>query len=448
MTKQMNLGIPLFAAILIAALTVVPDSAGSPTYQTLITLKGVSNGGQPWATPIVDKSGNLYGTASEGGNGAACVFRGIAYGCGVVYKLSAPATGSQWIETLIYQFQGDADGKYPVGSLVFDAHGNLYGTTQYGGTSAAGTVFELSPPPSGSGPWTKTTIYNFPGGASGNSPVAGLIFDEAGNLYGTTSLGGTCNAEYCGVVFELSPPAAPGAEWTETVLYSFQGTPDGGLPESTLVLSDGKLYGTTEFGGLGDYCGISENCGIIFQLSPPSASGGTWTETILHSFSLTNDDGALPRSGLVLDSSGTLYGTTQSGGSYGLGSVYQLVPPASPTGAWSENVIYSFVYPLGEGPFGTPVIGGNGSLYGTTMAGGDREYGNVYQLTPPASPGDPWAETVLTDFNYVAYPFAGLTFGQDGWLYGATVGGDETDTCQSGLGQQSRGCGTLFRVHP
>jgi len=258
-----------FAAILIAGAIGIAPAFASGTFQTLLALKGVSNGGQPWATPIADKSGNLYGTTSEGGNGP-CTSGKITLGCGTVYELSPPVTGSEWTETLLYQFQGGDDGNYPVGGLVFDASGNLYGTTEDGGTSgSAGTVFELSPPSSGSGPWTKTTIHNFAGGTDGTNPEAGLVFDKSGNLYGTTILGGNCNNQCGGVVYELSPPSADGEQWTETVIYNFKGSPDGSVPQSTLLFIGNNLYGTTVEGGKGGpNCGLDVNCGTIFELAP------------------------------------------------------------------------------------------------------------------------------------------------------------------------------------
>ena len=442
-----------FAATMIAGAICIAPAFASGSFQTLLALKGVSNGGQPWATPIVDSSGNLYGTTSEGGNGP-CISGKITLGCGTVYELIAPTTGSEWTETLIYQFQGGEDGNYPVGGLVFDGSGNLYGTTEDGGTSgSAGTVFESSPPSSGSGPWTLTTIYNFAGGVSGANPEAGLVFDESGNLYGTATWGGNCDGSNgCGgVVYELSPPSVSGGQWTYTVIYTFKQSPDGAVPQSTLVFVGKNLFGTTVEGGKGgSSCELDANCGTIFELAPPSSSGGTWTEHVLHSFGGVAGDGQNPRSGLVRDSSGNLYGVTEFGGTYGYGTVYEFAPPSAPGGSWTETVLNSFSVAVdGADPFPTPAIGPDGSLYGTTMFGGPTELGNVFQLSPPASSGDPWVETVLYNFTSKAYPIAGLTFGKAGWLYGATLGGQETENCStSSGGGQALGCGVLFRVLP
>ncbi len=435
--------------MLVGSTSVVAAGQG---FQTLISLKGVSNGGQPWATPIVDKSGNLYGTTSEGGNGP-CTDGKLILGCGTVYEVSPPVTGSQWTETLLYQFQGGTDGNFPVAGLVFDGSGNLYGTTEAGGTGDSGTVFELSPPSSGSGSWTKTTIYNFAGGAAGAYPEAGLVFDDSGNLYGTANSGGICNfEEECGgVVYELAPPATSGEPWTEILIHAFRLAPDGAGPQSTLVFVGNNLFGTTIDGGTGGpNCASDANCGTIFELAPPSAPGGTWTEHVLHSFASVTGDGQNPRSGLVRGKSGTLYGVTEFGGTIGFGTVYQFVPPSLPGGGWTETVLFNFSdVSVGADPFPTPALGPDGSLYGTTMFGGASERGNVYRLSPPAVNGDPWVETVLYTFSSHAYPIAGLTVGKAGSLYGATLGGINDDTCATNSsGGQSLACGLLFRVLP
>lgn len=447
MTLASRRALPYTACLIAFVFCAASAFAAGPSFQVLTALQGVSNGGQPWATPIADKHGNLYGTTSEGGNGP-CKVGKLIFGCGVVYELSPPSAGNRWIETLLYQFQGGSDGYYPVGSLVMDASGNLYGTTESGGTANAGAVFELTPPASGSGPWTKTTIYNFLGGTAGAAPESGMIFDKAGNLYGTAFSGGICvlGASCTGVVYELSPPSSGASAWTETVIYTFQGTPDGAEPESTLVLSNGNLYGTTEVGGSTANC--ESGCGTVFELSPPASPGGAWTETIVHSFDAFGGDGQTPRSGLVLSETGTFYGATEFGGASVFGSVYQLVPPAAPGGTWPETVLYSFGGLDGIDPFASLVIGSDGSLYGTTMFGGNNEYGNAFKLAPPSSPGGVWTETVLVDFSHASYPIAGLTFGKGGWLYGATLGGGETDSCATGPSGQALLCGDLFRVLP
>jgi len=259
MLRTPRLANPLirFGAILaLALLTHGQASASGPFFQPLQILKGVTNGGQPWAPPVSDSSGNLYGTTSEGGTGT-CIYEHWRTGCGAVYKLSPPVNGGSWTETLIYQFHNLEDGYYPVSTLVFDKAGNLYGTAEGGGNQPyhCGTVFELSPPSSGSGPWTKSTLHSFNCDSNGGHPESGVVFDKLGNLYGTTILDGNCSISVgCGVVFELSPPSSSGESWTETVLYSFQGGSDGAVPQGAIVFDgSGNLYGTTDSGG-------SQNC--------------------------------------------------------------------------------------------------------------------------------------------------------------------------------------------
>jgi uncharacterized repeat protein (TIGR03803 family) len=448
---------PRSARIIVIGLTVAVLSTslaaaqtGTATLQRLLTFTG-SNGGQPVAAPIVDQAGNLYGTTSEGGVGKCSVGK-WTLGCGTVYKLSPPSNGStQWNETLLYQFRDVADGEYPVGGVVFDKTGNLYGTTLYGGgsASACGTVFELTPPASGSGPWTKMILYKFTCGADGGYPESGQTFDKAGNLYGTASWGGVCNNSYgCGgVVYELSPPTVAGDPWTETVLYTFLMSADGARPQSTpLFDASGKLYGTTILGGSAADCGLTGGCGTIFQLTP-STSGGSWTEKVLYTFGSQPYDGLEPRSGLVFAKPGIFYGVTELGGTSSRGTVYQLTAPASSGGSWSESILYSFGGSDGSGPFGAPALGTDGSIYGLTMFGGNDQ-GNVFQLAPPAVSGDPWTETSLYSFNSQEYPVAGLTLGKGGWLYGTTTGGVEQVACATSKTGQNIGCGEVFRILP
>jgi uncharacterized repeat protein (TIGR03803 family) len=235
---------------------------------------------------------------------------------------------SSWTEIVLYEFAGGStDGKNPIASLVFDGSGNLYGTTKNGGIvlsqqcgAGCGTVFELSP---SSGGWTEHVLYFF-GGTShdGQNPWANVIFDSAGNLYGTTITGGKVTENDCGTgcgtVFKLSPS---GSGWSETVLLSFSGT-DGSTPLAPVVFdAAGNLYGTSQGFTGGTW-------GSVYKLSP--ASGNTWNETVLHTFptySTGDTDGYFPSTGLILDSSGNLYGTTPGGGETSLGgTVFEIVP--------------------------------------------------------------------------------------------------------------------------
>ena len=237
-------------------------------------------------------------------------------------------SAAEWKENVLYSFQGGTDGQLPVGSIVFDSAGNLYGaTTQGGATNCSpladcGTVFQLTPPAKQGDPWTETVLYTFKGAkyGDGEDPAGGLLIDSQGNLYGTTAYGGTGDCVLlgvkggCGTVYELSQPQQKGDAWTETILYSFPTAKQGYLPNGDLVFdSAGNLYGATEYGGgKGTNCdGFYQYCGAVFELSPPKTKGGKWTEKVLHAFKGVASgaqfgDGANPNGGLVLDSKGAI----------------------------------------------------------------------------------------------------------------------------------------------
>jgi len=225
-----------------------------------------------------------------------------------------------------------ADGSYSWAQLIQTSNGNFYGTTQNGGSgtcpAGCGTIFEVTPT-------GKETVFSFDG-TNGSGPFGGLIQGSDGNFYGQTSHGGNATClNGCGTVFQLTPPSTPGAAWTESVIYNFTGTNgDGILPAAGVVIGkNGALYGTTERGGnisssspcQASYL-VSAGCGIVFELMPPTTPGGAWTETILHTFTGLDGDGALPTAGLVMSSSGVLYGTTSSGGADGKGTVFAIKP--------------------------------------------------------------------------------------------------------------------------
>ena len=291
---------------------------------------GCTDGANPGGAFVADPQGNLYGTVLVGG----------ANDLGAVYELTPPPGGSGvWTDTLLYSFcsQGPpcADGESPQTGVIRDANGNLYGTTLTGGSrSNEGTVFEVSPPQGGHGPWTETVLYAFCTSGTctdGNQPLGGLTFDSHGNLYGTTTGGGPHGQ---GVVFELSPSG--GGQWAYNILYGFcaqQGCADGRTPQYGSLVFDaaGNLYGTTQGGG-------SQNYGTVFELTP---SGGSWTETVLHSFcSATNcTDGEEPIGGVVLDAHGNIYGVTPGGGTQNLGVAYEL---SQSGGSWTETVLQNF----------------------------------------------------------------------------------------------------------
>jgi hypothetical protein len=273
---------------------------------------------------------------------------------------------------------------------------------------------------------TLRTLYNFTGGSGGGNPFASVVVGPDGVLYGTTDGGTTSN----GTVFSLTPPASPGGAWTETVLHSFAGAPtDGANPFAPVVIGPGGvLYGTTNVGG-------TSNNGTVFALNPPATPGGAWTETVLHSFAGSPDDGANPQVGVVIGGAGVIYGTTAGGGISacifgGCGTVFSLKTPASPGSSWTETVLYHFNNSEGSNPEGGLVIG-NGVLYGTTYFGGTSSNGTVFSLTPPVSPGGAWTEAVLHDFTPLSgdgtIPAAGVVIGSGGVLYGTTFSGGTFD---------------------
>jgi uncharacterized repeat protein (TIGR03803 family) len=299
-------------------------SGGVWGQKTIYTFQGGANdGANPQAgLAIATTSGVLYGTTTNGG----------ATGFGTVFQL-APSSGS-FNEKVLYSFKGGSDGANPQASLAIGSTGVLYGTTFQGGTPGWGTVFQLIP--AKGGVWTESLIYSFTGLADGGAPLAGVVIGKGNILYGTTFWGGTTTAcplggypSGCGVVYQLAPPSSPGGAWTPTVLYTFAGpTKDGAHPIENLALgSSGGLYGTTFSGASSlNQCFPASyiGCGMVFQLKPPSVSGGTWTKQNMAIFN--GDNGGGPNN-VVVGTGGVLYGTTYVGGtSGGYGSVFQVTP--------------------------------------------------------------------------------------------------------------------------
>ncbi|HTZ97399.1 MAG TPA: choice-of-anchor tandem repeat GloVer-containing protein [Terriglobales bacterium] len=339
------------------------------------------------------------------------------------------AAGQQY--KVLYSFEGFPDGENPVADLVFDQAGNIYGTTLYGGAAGGGTVFELSPGTNGN--WSETILYDFCSDKlgvrclDGYLPSAGLVLDSAGDLYGTTEKGGSPNCppdlSGCGTVFKISPPLVPGSPWTETVLYNFCSNEvnnqclDGSLPLSQLVLdASGNLYGTTTNGGSGHSIAYPDQ-GVVFELSP-GANG--WTETVLYNFCSLGQgnacpDGAGPQAGVTRDKAGSLYGTTSMGGapkSVGSGTVYELAPAEN---GWAETVLYAFRGgEQGGSPFGTVSFDPRGNLYSTVAGGGTGEVGGVFRLTPK---GGEYTFSLASESG--GYPVAGVVVdSKRGALYG------------------------------
>ena len=341
-----------------------PNTSGGYTFTVLHDFNPHTvDGYNPLSNLVIDSSGNLYGTAFKGG----------AHGDGAVFKL-APKAGGGYTESLIYNFTtGESDGNEPIGGLIFDSAGNLYGTTGAGGTSDKGAVYELSP--AAGGTWTESILFNF-NGTGGSDPRGSLIFDSTGNLYGTAAEGGSSSD---GTVFELS---LSGGVWSETVLLDFDST-DGSFPQSSLIFdSAGNLYGTAEDGG-------SNSDGVVFELTP---SDGAWTETVLHNFNYNDGaDGYSPQSSLNFDSSGNLYGTAAFGGSgpcseginyVGCGIIFELTPSGS--GAWTETILHNFAGAPNDSREPVPglISDAAGRLYGTTYGGGSYDFGTVFEITP------------------------------------------------------------------
>jgi uncharacterized repeat protein (TIGR03803 family) len=404
------------------------NAAKRPTYTVLYTFTGEADGANPSAGLIRDAAGNLYGTASQGGLTTGCEF-GSA-GCGVLFKLDRKDN-----ETALYSFTGyPTDGEFPVAGLVRDKEGNLYGSTKFGGTYDVGTVFRVDRN------GKETVLYSFTGGADGANPLAGLVLDKAGNLYGTAPYGGdlscTLQGPYgCGVVFRIDGTGH------ETVLYTFTGGADGGFPTAGLIWDQrGNLYGTTEFGGL-----ASCSCGVVFKLDLAGK------ETVLYSFT-GGADGAYPFAGLVLNKAGNLYGTTSYGGDLncaplpglGCGNVFKLKPNGK------ETALYNFTGGAdGFSPVAGVVQDCKGNVYGTASAGGDLSCasgqgfgcGVVFKLKPNGR------ETVLYTFSGGSdggFPAAGLIWDGKGNLYSTTSQGG--DLGSSNPSCSVIGCGVVFKL--
>ncbi len=356
-----------FAGFLVAVgfAILVPLSPVSAQTETIIHSFRATNpydGVSPAGGLVADANGALYGVASGDGK----------YGAGVVYKLVPPsAQGGAWTELTLYSFRGSyngaSDGSGPGGNVVLtfpsSGNGKIYGTTQSGGRFGGGTIYELSRPAQAGSPWTESVLYEF---SQGVEPVNGLIAGPGGRLYGTTLLGGRYNA---GTVFELLPPAQLGGTWAEKVLYNFNNlsTVAQGDPTSIVMDASGSLYGATS------YIDASKaQYGTVFQLSPPAGGSGPWTEHVLYAFTGENGDGIEPSGGLVFDSVGALYGVTLEGGQTGAsGTVYQLAPPAVQGGSWTESVIHSFFPGFGDSgnPVAALVFDGTGSYVRRRLGG-------------------------------------------------------------------------------
>ncbi len=359
--KTLSIGLMAILAIFTATLLVTSTWAATHEQVLYSFNNNGMDGAQPVAGLIFDAAGNLYGTTYGGGT----------YDLGTVFELT-PTTGGGWTEKVLSS--PGWEGWAPSAGLIMDAAGNLYGTTAQGGDGGGcGNVFELTPTGEG---WAWKDLHSFSYDGNRCYPGAGLIFDAAGNLYGTTS--GTMGRSGCATVFELTPAADGG--WTEHVLSDFWPTfPSPCVPTASLIFdAAGNLYGTTmcggAYGGHGGY-------GTVFELTRDPRNPPSWTEgRVLHSFNLSNTDGPNPRAGLMMDAAGNLYGTT-SGYDGGYGTVFELA--RGPRNAsWTYKVLHIFNGTEGAAPYGGVISDAAGNLYGTTRQGGTYGAGTVFEITP------------------------------------------------------------------
>ena len=405
----------VLTALFLSALPVIgTQAAQAQTYKVIYNFTGGQDGALPSAGVTMGAVGNIYGTAFQGGE----------YDFGTVFRLTHK--GSAWVFSPLYTFVGGNDGADPEAGVIIGPNGSLYGTTAEGGGrncysgAGCGTVFNLKPPASACKtalcPWVETVLYAFQGGSDGVQPLSDLVFDPAGNLYGTTSLGGMMQANChniggCGLVYKLTPS---NDGWTESVIHSFTGGNDGFTPYSGLVFDQaGNLYGTTRYGG-GPGC-APLGCGTVYQLTP---SGSGWKENVIYKFT-GGSDGDDPWGGVIFDQSGNLYGTTVSGGAGGGGTVYELSPS---NGGWTLTTLYSFSG--SDGSYASLTMDASGNVYGTTFGDGAYGYGNVFKLTP--SNGG-WTYTSLHDFPFGSYgyrPRGNVILDARNYIYGtASEGG-------------------------
>jgi len=386
------------------------SSIGQPNFQVLHNFPSHDHdGGGLWGSLVIDRKGNLYGTTGGGG----------VYGDGTVFKLK-PQRNGHWSEHILHSFSYKNEGGSPIAGPTLGEAGNLFGTTGYGGTYDDGTVFELSPGLSG---WNLVVLHSFDFyGGDGADAWGSLVFDNSGNVFGTTRQGGPNDGG--GTVFELSPGDSG---WTYNIRHTFCAPPpctDGASPESGLIFgTDGNLYGTT--------------LGTVFRLKTKN-----WKEHALHRFHWQKGDreGYMLYGGVVFDQTGNLYGATAGGGTDyrcqgGCGTVFGLSP--QPDGHWKETILHTFHMDAnGYAPFAGPIVDAAGNLYGTTAWGGTRNGGTVYKLAP--QPDGTWKFSVLHRFTgpdgYQSQ--AALVMDKKGNLYGTTTLG--------GTG----GVGVVFKIKP
>lgn len=409
--------VPRAILILMVLLSTHP-TAGAQSYRFLsLPSAQAGYGTYPSGALVRDPMGNIYGTTSDGS----------ADYIGAVVEITAAGNP----KTLHTFRTGGGDGLSPLGTLLLNHSGNIYGTTELGGANSGGTVFKIDRQ------GNETVMYSFKGGADGFYPTAGLIQDGAGNLYGTTEYGGSGNngscSFTCGTVFLID------ASGSETVLYAFKGSPDGANPGASLIRdSSGNFYGTTVAGGTGTNCKDTGGCGTVFKVDPQG------NEAILYSFQ-GGADGSFPVSNLIFDSAGNLYGTTSGQGDGDPGTIFKLDTSGN------ETVVYRFTGGSdGSNPYGGLVMDQLGSLYGTAFAGGEdpcfdsfffNGCGTVFEVDQAGN------ETTLYTFDEIhgAHPTAGLLREASGVLYGTTAEGGSGNCLSDNV---PVGCGVVFRLVP
>jgi uncharacterized repeat protein (TIGR03803 family) len=401
----------LFAAI--ASLMLAAGTLAAQTYTTIQSFRGFHDeahaSGYPNGGLIADAAGNLYGTTAA--LGSPCT----SSNCGTVFELS-PVAGGGYTQTVLHSFTSNGTRPYnPLAGLLMDASGNLYGTTYNGGGENAGTVFMLS---KSAGVWTETMLHSFGETTKdGTNPTAALVMDAAGNLYGTARTGGTKGV---GIIFELS--LVVGRGWNYRELYAFGNGTDGGTPGQLIIDAAGNLYGTAYGGG-------SHGDGVLFELSP--ATGGAWTFSIPYSFDSDTGLGGGPY--LSVDNAGNIYGVGL--GPVGMGYAFELSPSVG--GTWTYQKLLDFcstTCPVGVGPVAlTP--DNNGNLFGSMYNGGAYHGGTVFELSPQEGGG--WSATLLYSFGHGggASPQGPLLY-FNGAVYGATFLGGEY------------GYGTVYQITP
>jgi uncharacterized repeat protein (TIGR03803 family) len=388
-----------FIAMVLPAMMIAPANAATLNFKTTSAFAGAHQPSLPQAG-FIALQGALYGTSLTGGT----------HGYGTVFKLiPGAAFGTKATVQVLYNFgASSADGRNPDAPLASDAAGHLYGTTAGGGSHFAGTVFRLSPPTAAQPVWTETVLYTFTAGTDGANPMAGVYVDKAGNIFGVTPRAGgsanACNLSGCGTAFELNPPSTGSGSYTFHVLHSFTGNAsDGGAPTSALVPHAGSLYGVAELGG-------ANGQGTAYRLTPPAKRGAAWTESTIYNFT-GGTEGAAPVGTPLFGAGGTLYGTALNGGQtcpttpVGCGTVFALTPPAASGGTWSGRAIFSFSGGAdGALPVSGVALGAGGQLYGTTEGdlaegGSTSNYGSVFRLTPVPSSPSTYSETTLHTFG-------------------------------------------------